>query len=102
MGSTEEQLGLLNVIGIDISAYSNVLLSFGFVVFFFAYVLISLWEYLTNYPDSTHHHDGYTQVDREALISSSSFLDHDDQDEDDAVELKETYRRANIGAGNSS
>ncbi|ORZ25423.1 hypothetical protein BCR42DRAFT_340494 [Absidia repens] len=49
MGSTEEQLKLLSTLMIDVSSYSNVLLSFGFVVFMFAFVLIMLWERLTGY-----------------------------------------------------
>ncbi|OAD77549.1 hypothetical protein PHYBLDRAFT_2376, partial [Phycomyces blakesleeanus NRRL 1555(-)] len=44
MGSTEEQLGYLAVIDVDISSYSNAILSLGFVMFFAAVLLITLWE----------------------------------------------------------
>ncbi|CAO3653586.1 unnamed protein product [Mucor hiemalis] len=94
MGSTEEQLGLLTFLDIDVGSYSNVLLSFGFVVFVFAFLLIYLWETLTNYPEGVQQtRGGYTEVnDTEAILAtaSSSFLD--DDDEDDALELKDTRR----------
>ncbi|KAG1054747.1 hypothetical protein G6F43_003265 [Rhizopus delemar] len=90
MGSTEEQLGYLLVMDVDVSSYMNVLLSFGFVVFLFAFCLIYLWEKLTNYPN-TPNNEGYTEVDSENTIldASSAFLDDED---DDAVELKQTNR----------
>jgi hypothetical protein len=101
MGSTEQQLGYLTIMDVDVSSYSNVLLSFGFIVFLLAFSLIYLWEYLTNYsPNSTRQNNkGYTNVndDSEAAIlsASSAFLDdddEDDEDEHDAVELKDTSR----------
>ncbi|KAG0950377.1 hypothetical protein G6F29_007444 [Rhizopus arrhizus] len=90
MGSTEEQLGYLLVMDVDVSSYMNVLLSFGFVVFLFAFCLIYLWEKLTDYPN-TPNNEGYTEVDSENTIldASSAFLDDED---DDAVELKQTNR----------
>lgn len=90
MGSTEEQLGYLLVMDVDVSSYMNVLLSFGFVVFLFAFCLIYLWEKLTDYPNSPNN-EGYTEVDSENTIldASSAFLDDED---DDAVELKQTNR----------
>ena len=36
MGSTEEQLMYLSVLDVDISSYSNVLLSFGMAIFLYA------------------------------------------------------------------
>ncbi|CEG82589.1 hypothetical protein RMATCC62417_16640 [Rhizopus microsporus] len=95
MGSTEEQLGLLAYMGIDISSYMNVLLSFGFVVFLFAFCLIYLWEKLTHYPN--HNNEGYTEVDSENTIldASSAFLEDDDDQDEDAVELKPTHRNNN-------
>ncbi|KAI9483708.1 MAG: hypothetical protein EXX96DRAFT_559291 [Benjaminiella poitrasii] len=105
MGSTEEQLGLLTLIDIDISSYSNVLLSFGFVIFVFAFCLIYIWETLTNYPNSApQNNNGYTEVAEEdnerVLTASSAFLDDDDDDDHghygvhhDDVELKMTTNR---------
>lgn len=106
MGSTEEQLGYLSLLDIDVMSYINILLSFGFVVFVFAYSLIHLWEYLTNYPNSPNtNRGGYTEVvsDRETVLdASSAFLDDDDDEEEDdfgnhdshheSVELKNTNR----------
>lgn len=93
MGATEEQLGLLSYLDIDVGSYSNVLLSFGFIVFVFAFLLIYLWETLTNYPEGVQQNrGGYTEVhDTEAILAtaSSSFLDDDDEDED-ALEMKDT------------
>lgn len=91
MGSTEEQLGYLAVIDIDVSSYMNILLSFGFVVFLFAFCLIYLWETLTGYPNpSLQNNEGYTEVDSENTIldTSSAFL----EDDEDALELKQTNR----------
>ncbi|KAI8080200.1 uncharacterized protein B0P05DRAFT_579120 [Gilbertella persicaria] len=95
MGATEQQLALLTIKGIDISSYCNVLLSFGFIVFVFAFSLIYLWETLTNYPNSPLQNRGYTEVEnRESVLdASSAFLDDDEDDrEHDAVELKDTSR----------
>lgn len=97
MGSTEEQLGLLAYMEIDIMSYSNVLLSFGFIVFVFSFSLIYLWEHLTNWPNLPQQNGGYTEVEsREPILdASSAFLDDDDDqfsNEQDAVELKETNR----------
>jgi hypothetical protein len=92
MGSTEEQLGYLTIMDVDVSSYSNVLLSFGFIVFLLAFSLIYLWETLTNYPNSPHQNKGYTEVDNDTeaiLLASSAFLDDDEEDEHDAVELKD-------------
>ncbi|KAI7890581.1 uncharacterized protein EV154DRAFT_421761 [Mucor mucedo] len=95
MGATEQQLEYLTIIDIDVGSYSNVLLSFGFVVFGFAFSLIYLWESLTNYPNTPKQNNGYTEVDdtEAALLASSAFLDDDDHDENDAVELKDTSSR---------
>ncbi|KAI8094216.1 putative integral membrane protein [Thamnidium elegans] len=87
MGSTEQQLAYLTVMGVDVSSYSNILLSFGFIVFAFAFSLIYLWEKLTDYPNTLQKNGGYTEVnDTEA---SSSFLDDED-------ELKDTVDRPTI------
>lgn len=87
MGSTEQQLAYLTVMGVDVSSYSNILLSFGFIVFAFAFSLICLWEKLTDYPNKLQQNGGYTEVnDTEA---SSSFLDDED-------ELKDTVDRPTI------
>lgn len=94
MGATEEQLNYLNASGIDIGSYSNVLLSFGFAVFLFSYLLITLWERLTNYRASLNARDGdYNELpimngQRVDTLhdAGSDFLD-DDEDED-AVPLK--------------
>lgn len=95
MGATEQQLGYLTVIDVDVSSYSNVLLSFGFLMFGFAFSLIYLWESLTEYPNSPKQNNGYTEVDdtEAVLLASSAFLDDDEQDENDAVELKDTSSR---------
>lgn len=96
MGATEQQLEYLTIIDIDVGSYSNVLLSFGFIVFGFAFSLIYLWESLTNYPNTPKNNNGYTEVDdtEAALLASSAFLDDDDDhDENDAVELKDTSSR---------
>ncbi|KAI8992103.1 putative integral membrane protein [Mycotypha africana] len=102
MGSTEEQLNLLNVIGVDVMSYSNVLLTFGFVVFTAAFSLIYLWEYLTDYGDSAKQNRGYAEVyNGDAILSASSaFLDDDDEvynnsSEHDVVEMKTTTTRNN-------
>ncbi|KAI8374685.1 uncharacterized protein BYT42DRAFT_415689 [Radiomyces spectabilis] len=99
MGSTEEQLGYLSIIGVDISSYSNILLSFGFAVFLWSFLLIALWERLSNYDPSTASRQGYTEVARQqqdeedrhinTLLhdNGSGFLD-DDEFDDDAVQLK--------------
>lgn len=105
MGSTEEQLGTLVLLNIDIMSYSNILLSFGFIVFVFAFALIYLWEYLTNWPNSPQQNSGYTEVEsREPILdASSAFLDDDDDQfssEPDAVELKETSRQAAASRSN--
>ena len=106
MGSTEEQLGYLSLLDVDVMSYINILLSFGFIVFVFAYSLIYLWEYLTNYPNSSPNTNrgGYTEVvsDRETVLdASSAFLDDDEEEEDDfgnddnrheSMELKNTSR----------
>lgn len=104
MGSTEEQLGYLSLLDIDVMSYINIILSFGFIVFVFAYLLIYLWECLTNYPNSPNtNRGGYTEVvsDRETVLdASSAFLDDDDEEEDDfgnddhheSLELKNTSR----------
>ncbi|KAL0090853.1 hypothetical protein F4703DRAFT_1732253, partial [Phycomyces blakesleeanus] len=95
MGSTEEQLGYLAVIDVDISSYSNAILSLGFVMFFAAVLLITLWENLTGYVPSLDN--TYTEVrnpvTEESLMqgSDSTFLEDDDDDYDnDAVPLKTT------------
>jgi hypothetical protein len=95
MGSTEQQLAYLTVMGVDVSSYSNILLSFGFIVFAFAFSLIYLWEKLTDYPNKLQHNGGYTEVnDRENMLdASSSFLDDEDEE---AVELKDTTNRPTI------
>ncbi|KAI7904892.1 uncharacterized protein BX663DRAFT_503941 [Cokeromyces recurvatus] len=104
MGSTEEQLGLLDAVGIDVSSYSNALLSFGFVLFVFAFCLIYLWETLTNYPKKNNDYakvatTAAEEEERRSLNSASAFLDEEEVfDEDynsqqDAVELKVTTRR---------
>lgn len=95
MGATEEQLNYLNASGIDISSYSNVLLSFGFAVFLFSFALIYLWEKLTNYqpsvaarmPPSGEYSELPLTGDRSDIVhdAGSDFLD---DDEDDAMELK--------------
>ncbi|KAI9493110.1 hypothetical protein BDB00DRAFT_824442 [Zychaea mexicana] len=102
MGSTEEQLMYLNGSMIDVSSYSNVLLSFGFAVFLFALALILLWEKLTRYDASTHTRaqldtggdyselplNGPSNLDTDTLHDGGSdFLDDDDE-QDDAMELK--------------
>ncbi|KAI9315919.1 hypothetical protein BX666DRAFT_2019578 [Dichotomocladium elegans] len=95
MGSNEEQLGYLNAVDIDVSSYSNVLLSFGFIVFLFSLCLMLLWEKLTNYnrtassrPQADSSGD-YSQLqDAETLHETSSGFLEDDED-DDAVQLKE-------------
>ncbi|KAI8642265.1 hypothetical protein BD408DRAFT_344640, partial [Parasitella parasitica] len=102
MGSTEEQLGYLSILDIDVMSYINILLSFGFIVFVFAFSLIYLWESLTNYPSSPQTNRGYTEVvsNRETVLdASSSFLDDDDDDfsnssDHEALELKDTSRLA--------
>lgn len=71
MGSTEQQLAYLTVMGADVSSYSNILLSFGFMVFALAFCLIYLWEKLTDYPNSLN--DGYTEV------QASTVLDEEDE-----------------------
>lgn len=105
MGATEQQLAYLTVMDVDVSSYSNVLLSFGFIVFLVAFSLIYLWEHLTNYsPSSPHVNKGYTNVDSQdaeaaaVLTASSAFLDDDDDEDDqhDAVELKDTSHHSNI------
>jgi hypothetical protein len=98
MGATEQQLATLTVIGVDVSSYSNVLLSMGFIVFVFAFLLIYLWETLTNYPNSPIQNQGYSEVEsRDTMLDSSAFLDDDDDEGEygrhDAVELKDTSRR---------
>ena len=95
MGATEQQLAYLLVLDIDVGSYSNILLSFGFIVFVFAFSLIYLWETLTNYPEGASRTGGYTEVnDSEAMLAASSsfLLDDDEEDENDAVELKDTRR----------
>ncbi|KAI7866545.1 hypothetical protein BDF14DRAFT_1812507 [Spinellus fusiger] len=92
MGSTEEQLGYLLVIDVDISSYCNILLSFGFVVFLTAVLLITMWEKLTGYTPLMAG-DSYSQVrpQEEAYLqgSDSTFLEDDEDDyENDAVPLK--------------
>lgn len=104
MGATEQQLGYLTIMDIDVSSYMNILLSFGFIVFVFAFLLIYLWETLTDYPNgqsstTTRNHGGYTEVnnDTEAMLApSSSFLDDNDSEDHDALELKDTTRRTTI------
>lgn len=101
MGSTEEQLGYLSILDVDVMSYINILLSFGFIVFVLAFSLIYLWESLTNYPNSPQTNRGYTEVvnDRETVLdASSAFLDDDEEDDfsndshHEAVELKDTSR----------
>ncbi|KAI9022860.1 hypothetical protein CLU79DRAFT_751061 [Phycomyces nitens] len=93
MGSTEEQLGYLAVIDVDISSYSNAILSLGFVVFFAAVILITLWENLTGYVPSlnTTYTEVRNPVTEESLMqgSDSTFLEDDEDDySNDAVPLK--------------
>ena len=107
MGSTEEQLMYLNTSMIDVSSYSNVLLSFGFAVFLFALVLILLWEKLTRYepsantrtqPDDTGGDyselpsNGPSNLDTETLHDAGSDFLEDDDENDDAMELKTRIR----------
>lgn len=107
MGSTEEQLGYLSLLDIDVMSYINILLSFGFIVFVVAFSLIYLWESLTNYPNSPQtNRGGYTEVvnDRETVLdASSAFLEDDDEEDDfgnddshhESMELKNTSSRLN-------
>lgn len=100
MGSTEEQLSYLNVSGIDVSSYSNVLLSFGFAIFLFALLLILLWERLTHYtPDGRTHAaptgayselPTHQQNQSDTLHDAGSDFLEDDDDDSDAMELKTT------------
>lgn len=103
MGATEEQLALLNYVGIDAASYSNALLSFGFIMFLFAYTLIFLWEHLTNFSSTAQkENSGYTEEEHVPILdASSAFLDDEDDDDDDdtrhsgepdVVELKATNR----------
>lgn len=115
MGSTEEQLGLLSTLMIDVSSYSNILLSFGFFIFMFAFVLIMLWEHLTGYSkdyqyteaptgfdrleqqDSLRHHNAANNSSREDDDEDDDsddrhLLDNDFLHDEDAVELKPTHR----------
>ncbi|KAI7849284.1 hypothetical protein BDC45DRAFT_448852 [Circinella umbellata] len=109
MGSTEEQLMYLNNTMIDVSSYSNVLLSFGFAVFLFALVLILLWEKLTHYEPSANTRtqpddsggdyselpsNGLSNLDTETLHDASSDFLEDDNDNDDAMELKARIRNS--------
>ncbi|KAI8333030.1 hypothetical protein BC941DRAFT_380615 [Chlamydoabsidia padenii] len=114
MGSTEEQLGLLSTLMIDISSYSNILLSFGFVIFMFAFVLILLWEHLTGYGTNYQYTEaltGFARLEQQEPLhqhgnnNTSSREDDDDDDDsddrhlldndflhdEDAVELKPTH-----------
>ncbi|KAI9304170.1 hypothetical protein BJ944DRAFT_240803 [Cunninghamella echinulata] len=102
MGATEEQLMLLNTIMVDISSYSNILLSFGLFIFMYAYLLIALWEKLTNYGSKGE----YTELNNGSNINNNRGHDEDDDEDevndvlddflhdDDAeiVELKHTNR----------
>ncbi|KAI9277026.1 hypothetical protein BDA99DRAFT_494697 [Phascolomyces articulosus] len=107
MGSTEEQLMYLNGSDIDVSSYSNILLSFGFAVFLFALALILLWEKLTRYDPSTNTRTqpddaggdyselpltGPSNLDTETLHDTGSDFLEDDDDRDDAMELKTRVR----------
>lgn len=106
MGATEEQLALLNYLSIDSASYSNVLLSFGFVVFLFAFTLIYLWEHLTNFSGTGSNKQGYTEVERVPILdASSAFLEDDDDDDDtrhsdepSAIELKPANRYRGSGS----
>lgn len=95
MGATEEQLNYLNVSGIDISSYSNILLSFGFVVFLFSFALIYLWEKLTKYdPSAAAKMPANGDYSELPLTGGHNDTIHDagpdflDDDEEDAMELK--------------
>ncbi|KAI8063305.1 hypothetical protein BC940DRAFT_307601 [Gongronella butleri] len=119
MGSTEEQLMLLSDMMIDVSSYSNVLLSFGMFVFVFAYGLITLWEALTGYEgrstgsgyselpvsvDQDHHLQTHPMTRQPGSSTTSNddddatrlldddFLHDADADAEDIVELKPTSR----------
>jgi hypothetical protein len=101
---------------VDVSSYSNILLSFGFAIFMFAFVLIMLWEHLTGYnadyqyteapppgfdrleqqDSQRHHHNAANNSSREDDDDDDSddrhLLDNDFLHDEDAVELKPTHR----------
>lgn len=80
MGATEEQLTLLAGMGIDPSAYINILLSFAFFIFFYVNILLSMWERLSGY-NNDHSTEGYTEVENVELHDNPDFLE-DEEEED--------------------
>ncbi|KAG2174969.1 hypothetical protein INT43_006031 [Umbelopsis isabellina] len=79
MGATEEQLMLLAEMGIDPSAYINILLSFAFFIFFYVNILLSMWERLSGY-NNDHSTEGYTEVENVELHDNPDFLEDEEED----------------------